>query len=341
MSPMFKSLAVIFCLWASVCTLRGQDFERQYTKSFPAPAQEVALDVARGLIEILEGPAGSEVVFDVTVRVQKKDFDAKKPLLLRPFAGTDAEERMQRRVDEVLSRLEPRYKADAKRLAMVVRDPREVVFDRDPTLQAVIEVKVTLPPGLNLSLHGVETGITIGNFQGNVSLRTETGSYFVKSVSGDFFARTFGGGVTIGEVGGSSDIRSEAGTILAGRLRGPAKLSTSNGSIEVQQAFDALRLRGDDADLILGVSQPVPKSLDIATSVGRIILNVDTNAPFSLDANSAPLGSVKVRGLDPLVRKGGVGESRLLADFLGGGETVRLRTSGGTIQLIGRLPLEG
>jgi hypothetical protein len=338
---MLKAVFVIFCSFFGVLALRGQDFERQYVKAFPAPAQGVMLDVARGMIEVLDGPAGSELKFEVTVRVQKKDFEAKKPALLRPFEARAREERLQRQVDEVLARLEPRYKSDAKRLAMEVRDPREVVFDSDPTLQAVIEVKVTIPEGLNLTLRGVETGITIQAYQGSLDLKTEAGSYFVKSVSGDFYARTFGGSVTIGEVGGSSDIRSEAGTILAGRLHGPAKLGTSNGSIEVQQACDTLHMRGDDSDLILGVSRPVPKSLDIATSVGRIILNVDTNVALSVDASSAPLGSVKVRGLVTDVRKGGVGESRLQADLLGGGKTARLRTSGGTIQLIGREPLGG
>ncbi len=338
---MLKACLIIFCFFGGAWSLRGQDFERQYAKSFPAPAKEVSLDVARGMVEVLDGPAGSEVKFDVTVRVQKKDFDAKKPVLLRPFVAQAGEERIQRQVDEVLARLEPRYKPDAKRLAMEVRDPREVVFDSDPTLQAVIEVKVTIPAGVNLILRGVETGVTIQAFQGDVDLRTEAGSYFVKSVSGDFYARTFAGGVTVGEVGGSSDVRSEGGTILAGRLRGPAKLGTSNGSIEVQQAYDSLRMRGDDSDLILGISRPVPKSMDIATSVGRIIVNVDTDVPVTVDASSAPLGSVKARGLEAEVRKGGVGASRLLADLLGGGETMRLRTSGGTIQLVGREPLGG
>lgn len=338
---MLKAFLISVGVFWGGLELRGQDFERQYTKSFPAPTAEVLLDVARGMVEVLDGPAGSEVKFDVLVRVQKKDFDAKKSVLLRPFVAQAGEERMQRQVDEVLARLEPRYKPDAERLAMEVRDPREVVFDNDPTLQAVIEVKVTIPAGVNLILRGVETGVTIQAFQGSVDLRTEAGSYFVKSVSGDFYARTFGGGVTIGEVSGSSDIRSEAGTILAGRLRGPAKLGTSNGSIEVQQAYDSLRMRGDDSDLILGVSLPVPKSMNIATSVGRIIVNVDTDVPVTVDASSAPLGSVKARGLAAEVRKGGIGESRLLADLLGGGETMRLRTSGGTIQLVGREPLDG
>lgn len=336
-----KALLVTLCIFLGAWPLYGQDFERLYVKSFPAPAEEVSLDVARGMVEVLDGPAGSAVKFEVTVRVQKKDFDAKKPLLLRPFVAEDGEERMQRKVDEVLARLEPRYKPEAKRLAMVVRDPREVVFDNDPTLQAVIELKVTMPAGVNLVLRGVETGVTIGAFQGSVDLKTEAGTYYVKSVSGNFRARTFGGGVTVGEVGGGSDIRSEAGTILAGRLHGPAKLGTSNGSIEVQQAYDSLRMRGDDSDLILNLAKPVPKSMDIATSVGRIIVNVDTNVPVTVDASSAPFGSVKARGLEPTVRKGGIGESRLLADLLGGGPIMRLRTSGGIIQLVGREPLDG
>lgn len=341
---MFKGLLTLLGFVLSACVMCGQEqalvLERVYKESFAAPTERVVLEVARGVVEVVEGAAGSQVAFEVLVRVQKKDFEEGKIRLLAALAP-DREGRLQREVDAVLARLEPRYKADAKRLALKVKDTRGVMFDNDPTLQAIIEVKVTVPPGTNLDLRGVQTGFSAQAFSGDLDLRTESGSYFVQSVSGNFYARSFGGSVTIGEVSGSSDIRSEAGLILAGKLHGPAKLGTSVGSIEVQQAMDTLKMRGDNAELILGLSMPLPKSMDLATSVGSIVVNLDRNVPLTVDASTTPFGTVKARGLSTVIRDGGIGESRLLADVMGGGELMRLRTSGGTIQLVGREPLDG
>ena len=68
---------------------------------------------------------------------------------------------------------------------------------------------------------------------------------------------------------------------------------------------------------------------------------MDRDLPLTVDAATRLLGKVRTRGLEPVVRRGAFNQSSLLADFNGGGEAVRLRTSWGNILLVGREPLDG
>ena len=312
--------------------------DRDYRQSYPAPAEAVVLEVARGTIEIVNGPAGSAVELGVHQRLQR----------VKPGSGGLIERITPDLVpkdfdyNKVFARMAPRYKADAKQVRLEVADSQEVVFDWDPSLQMVIEVKVSVPPGTALKINNQAAGVTLADgFSGNVEIRSEGGSVFAQSVRGDFIARTGTGSITVSEVTGRSELRSDSGLLLAGKLHGAADLRTSTGSVEVQHAYDDLKIRGDQAEIVLGLSAPLPKSMDLRTSAGAITVNVDENLPLSIDASTGLLGKVKVRGLEPVVKKGEVNASSLLADLNGGGPVARVRTSGGSIAVVGRAPLDG
>jgi hypothetical protein len=318
---------------------RAEDMERRFVKTLSAPSETVVLKVSRGMIDVTSGPSGGELRFDVGLRVQNKDAGGSRSVLDR--LTPDLLAPLKRDIDGAFASMAPRFKTDAKQVELTVRDSREVVFDSDPTLQMIIEVKVVVPAGLKLEIRTVAAGVMIDDFPGSVDIRGDTGSCFVKSVRGDFLATSNGGSITVGEVGGRAELRTASGGILTGRLRGPAKLSTANGEIEVQQAFESIHIRGDDSSIILGVSNPPPKSVDLVTSAGSITLNVDRDVPFTLDAATRLLGKVRMRGLEPIIRRGGSNQSSLLADFNGGGDVVRVLTKWGKIELIGREPIDG
>src|SRR5690606_2549511 len=111
----------------------------------------------------------------------------------------------------------------------------------------------------------------------DVEIRSEGGSIFADKVNGNVVARTRTGSITIAEVSGSSNLRSESGLVLAGHLHGPAHLRTSVGSVEVLRAYETLNVRGENAEIYVGISEPLPKSVDVQTSAGVITLNIDRN----------------------------------------------------------------
>ena len=336
---MRKWAALIFLLAFGGIRGGAQDLERRFEQTFADAPGTVALRVTRGVVEVVNVPAGGPVRFVVDLRVQDPKAKGTQGLLKR--LTPDLLAPLKRDADAAFASMAPRFDAKAKRLEMTLRDARPVVFDSDPTLQMVIVVKVEVPVGTNLEVRTVAAGVTAGDYRGSLDLRGEGGSFFVGSVRGDVLARTTSGSITVGEVEGAADLRTATGSILTGKLRGPAKLCSANGGIEVQQAYDTLKIEGDDAEIILGISDPLPKEVDVRTSAGTITLNIDRNLPLTIDAATRLLGKVRTRGLDPVVRRGSFNQSSLLADFNGGGEPVKLRTSWGSILLVGREPLGG
>ncbi len=321
----------------SPSALRAELLHREYVTRHAAPSERVILTVARGMLEIVNGPAGGEVVIETRLRVQGPGTGgatARSDEAVRP-PSPEAVERL-------FKRMAPRVKSGARELEVRVADSRGVVFDWDSTLQMVIDMKVTLPAGLDVRVRSVEAGVAFpGAFRGNVDLRSDGGSVFADRIDGDFIARTGTGSITVSEVTGRSSLRSDTGLVLAGRLHGRAELRTLNGSVEVQHAHDHLTMRGADAELVLGASEPLPKSLDLRTSAGRIWVNIDHNAALSVDAVSRMLGKVRVRGLTPTLDQDEsvATRSTFIADLNGGGPTLFVRTTGGEIALVGREPI--
>ncbi len=336
---MNRFFTLLFAACWTLSPLKGEDLmDRDYRQSYPAPAKAVVLDVARGVVEVANGGEDSAVELAVHQRLQrvKPGSEGLIERITPDLVPKDFD------YDKVFARMAPRYQADGNQVRLEVADSREVVFDWDPSLQMVIEVKVTVPPGTVLKINNRAAGVTLADgFSGKVQIRSEGGSIFAQTVRGDLIARTGTGSITVSEVTGRSELRSDSGLLLAGKLHGAADLRTSTGSVEVQHAYDALKIRGDHAEIVLGLSAPLPKSVDLKTSAGAITVNVDDNLPLSIDASTGMLGKVKVRGLEPVVKKGEVNASSLLADLNGGGTLARVRTSGGSIALVGRSPLDG
>lgn len=331
-----RSFLFIFFL---VPMARGQGVERAYEKVFPAPSELVALDVERGLLEVVSRPSGSDVRISVRFALQDAARVRSEP---QEEAGSrERAERFERVAERAFDRLVPRFKADARRVDLVLRDSRWMVYDRDPALQVVIGVKVEVPSGTALRVRTVSAGVSVGDFDGPVDLEGDSGSFFFKTVRGDLRARTNGGSITLVDAGGRADIRTTTGSILVGTLGGPSRLVTSNGAVEVQRVRDSLEVEGKDANIAVGLCAPLAPGLDLRTSAGFVTLNIDRTLPFTIDASTLLLGKVRARGLEPVVRRGGFDQSALVADFNGGGERVRVRTSGATVALVGREPLDG
>lgn len=310
--------------------------ERTYRRSFPVPSEIVMVDAARGMIEVVAGSPGSEVVFEVNEQVQREA----KPVEKVAVDGTSPAQ--QAGFERIFARLEPRFEAGAKKVRLTVADSQAVVFDWDPALRMVIIIKVTVPPGVSLAVQNVSAGVSVSTaYKGNLQVRSDSGSVYAQRIEGDFLVRTDSGSITVAEVTGRAELRSDSGLVLAGVLAGPSSLRTSNGSIEVQQPRGELKIRGDHADIIVGLSAPPPPLIDVRTSAGVITLNIDANLPVTIDAATKFLGKVRMRGLAPVVREGGPDRSMLGADFNGGGPLVKLRTFGGVVALVGRTPLDG
>jgi hypothetical protein len=309
--------------WAT--STRAEVAEKLWSKQLNSSIKRIELEASRGAVELV--PIGEGESPRVTVMMR---LNAPTP--------KDAERAFER------VRLRDELKADVQHLR--VRDDRTVVFDWDKTLQMQIEVKLFVPPGLEVRLATAEGGVVAGDYRGNLEVSVAQGAVFIGALTGDFRARSESGTITAKSVSGTCDIVTLGGSILIGSTGGVAAIRNVSGSIEVQDVQGPLTVRGETSNVIVGLNKLTSGQVDIETSNGEIRANIDQGAPFSVDASTWLLGQVKVRGLEPVILDGAVGQPSMVGnlrslDELIGEEmpALRLRSRGGDVELVGRTPL--
>jgi hypothetical protein len=153
-------------------------------------------------------------------------------------------------------------------------------------------------------------GIDIVDIRGNLRATTSGGGIDIDGVSGDLYASTSGGGVRIREAGGRVDARSSGGPVTvrfaAGNNRG-GTLSSSGGGLRAE------------------LDPSVALTIDASTSGGNVESELPLMTRGATRSDGADWPSAPFR--KPL--------TSLQGDLNGGGEVLRLRTSGGGVRIYG------
>ncbi|MCC6415391.1 MAG: DUF4097 family beta strand repeat protein [Opitutaceae bacterium] len=166
----------------------------------------------------------------------------------------------------------------------------------------------------------------------NVDLRTSGGDIVVGNLIGDVAAKTAGGDVVAGHIVGAVEVRTSGGDISLASATGAAVLSTSGGDIHAGRIDGGAELLTSGGDI---TAEAVAGRLLARTSGGDIEVTVDRAAAFNLDASTSG-GEVESSGLSLVVAKGGNGKSKLVGTINSGGPELKLRTSGGDIDIRAR-----
>jgi hypothetical protein len=177
-------------------------------------------------------------------------------------------------------------------------------------------------------------------------LRTSGGSLEVRNLNAWVRGKTSGGSIHLENVTGNVNVHTSGGGIGAERLNGPADLSTSGGSIGVTDSAGDLLLRTSGGGIRI---QDDDGKVDAHTSGGSIEAQLRTNGGINLETSG---GSITLRlpqgthgSLDaeasggdvtsnlPVTTVGTVSGDHLHGDIGGGGPSILLRTSGGSIRI--------
>ena len=129
-------------------------------------------------------------------------------------------------------------------------------------------------------------------------------------LGGDLEARTSGGRIEVTHVDGDIDARTSGGRVEIKGARGRANAKTSGGRISA--SFDG------------------PPSGVLETSGGGIVVWFPLESSVDLDAKTSG-GHVRVE--HPILMEGSMSSRRVVGAMNGGGELLRLRTSGGSIEV--------
>ena len=171
-------------------------------------------------------------------------------------------------------------------------------------------------------------GIDIADVTGDVEADTSGGGISLKNIKGRVTADTSGGGVDAVGIDGSIRAESSGGSIELERVTGDIDADTSGGGITIVEAGG--RVKADTSGGGIEASFARGNSLGgvLTTSGGGIEVQIDPGADLSIEASGNA-----VRTDLPLAVRGEISRGNLSGTLGKGGNTLRLRTSGGSVRI--------
>jgi DUF4097 and DUF4098 domain-containing protein YvlB len=177
--------------------------------------------------------------------------------------------------------------------------------------------------------------IRISETEGPANLRTTNGSVHASKTRGKLGIDTSNGSVQIEENEGETDVRTSNGSVRASRIIGPLTAISSNGGMHVdmeESRGGPISLTTSNGGVDLKLGSATQSAVKAATSNGSITLRMPSSAGAHVKAVTSSRDKV-VSDFD-VRREGENSESHLEGVVGGGGPTVELETSQGSIRLV-------
>jgi hypothetical protein len=207
---------------------------------------------------------------------------------------------------------------------------------------------ITVPAPFSAQLKTSGGGITVNDLAGGVKAQTSGGGLRFARLHGPLNGETSGGSIRVGDCegelriktsGGGIDVAGGSGTLDGGTsgggvsvkdFRGPAHVESSGGGINIENVTGKVDGSTSGGSIAARFSSPLSEEVKLETSGGGVTLKIPDNSAFDLDASTSG-GSVHSE--IPVAVVGKIEHSHLKGPVNGGGKSVVLRTSGGSIHV--------
>jgi DUF4097 and DUF4098 domain-containing protein YvlB len=194
-----------------------------------------------------------------------------------------------------------------------------------------LRFEIKVPKNFNVNLHTAGGNISVEDLTGENLLRTSGGNINLNHLAGNLDAKTSGGNFDINDITGKIKISTSGGNISAKNFNGDFDASTSGGNIDLKgtnSRIDAETSGGSVYAEYTGEN----KGIKLETSGGEVTLKVSKS--ISADVNlSTSGGSVNCDLTMSDIHKSS--HSSLRGKVNGGGNEIRLESSGGNVSLEG------
>jgi len=195
-----------------------------------------------------------------------------------------------------------------------------------------IDFDVTVPTNYRAEIRTSGGNIEVADLAGKVHARTSGGNIVLGKISSDIDAGTSGGDIRLEEGAASVKLDTSGGNIRVGRAVGPTDLDTSGGDIVVNSVENTLRADTSGGNVSATIVGALKGECYLSTSGGNVRATIDQSAAFYLDASTSG-GRVDAGGITITLDGGGQGKNKLAGKVNGGGPVLKLRTSGGNIDV--------
>ena len=187
---------------------------------------------------------------------------------------------------------------------------------------------ITVPYEHDLDLRTAGGGIAIDRLQGEVRARTSGGTVRIGAIDGSIDAKTSGGGIRVESANGPVLARTSGGSIRVQEAVGPVEAKTSGGSVRIGRAHGAIQARTSGGSIEAGFAAQPGGASELRTSGGSITAYLADGVAVDVEARTSG-GRVSTE----LPVAGMLDKTSMQAAINGGGPSMMLRTSGGSIRV--------
>lgn len=177
------------------------------------------------------------------------------------------------------------------------------------------KVTVTLPKSVSAKLQSSGGGVDVAGLDGKVT------------------AGSSGGGVHASHLGGAVELSSSGGSISAEEIVGNLEAESSGGGIEVREAHGTVVAESSGGAVSVVFAAGNAQGGNLSSSGGGVAARVDPAVGLEIDASSS--GGAVDCDL-PLTVRGKIGRDDVHGTLNGGGPLLKLRSSGGGIDIAKR-----
>jgi Putative adhesin len=197
-----------------------------------------------------------------------------------------------------------------------------------------LTTEVRMPKNADLQIDTSDGRVELADLNGNIKVHTSDGAITASKLSGTIELRTSDGEITADALTGTFKLHSGDGKINATGLDGKCDISTSDGAIHAVGRFDSLNLKSSDGPVTARaeVGSKLASMWSIATNDGRVDVDIPKDLPANLDASTSD-GRITL-GL-PVSMQGEIGKKSVRGTLNGGGPTLFIHSSDGSIRLNG------
>jgi hypothetical protein len=194
-----------------------------------------------------------------------------------------------------------------------------------------VRIHIRVPNEFSVDIRTAGGDIEIEGVEGRVRARTTGGRIALGRIEGEVDAETSGGPIEADAIEGRVRVRTSGGPIRLVEIEGPVEARTSGGGIDVLGASAEVRAQTSGGPIRVRFDDQPSGRLE--TSGGSIEVELPEGDGVRLDARTSG-GSIVV---DPeLEAEGRIEPTRVSAEIGGGGDRLRVETTGGNIHILVR-----
>jgi len=189
---------------------------------------------------------------------------------------------------------------------------------------------VRVPRETRVDLKSSGGGIRASDLQGNARVRSSGGGLRIAGIVGDVDAGSSGGGVEVKQVRGNVRVSSSGGGVDVMQVTGDVNAESSGGGVHLDGVGGRVTADSSGGSVSAVLREGNAAGGSLSSSGGGVSVTVGRDTRLSIDAYSSG-GSVRcelpVRPLGKQTR------TTLRGDLNGGGSVLKLRSSGGGIDI--------